>query len=138
MGKRKERDALVFLNEHMKMAAEMLTERERGRLYEALRVYALEGKTPNLEKERKAYRSIYSMMEVSQDKYRDKYEETCERNRLRALRRVEPSAAGGCQSNPIQSNPIKSNTIQSNQSKTETLPALKGQAVKGVPGIEWL
>lgn len=133
MGKRKDRDAIIFLNEHMKMAAEMLTERELGRLYEALRVYALEGRTPNLEKERKAYRSIYRLMEVSQDKYRDKYEETCERNRLRALKRVEPSAAGGCQSNQIQSN-----TIQSNQSKTETLPALKGQAVKGVPGIEWL
>ena len=47
-GKRKERDAVVFLNEHLKVLSRVFLESERGRMIEYLRAYSIEGKMPDL------------------------------------------------------------------------------------------
>lgn len=143
MARRKERDAVVFLNEQMKLAGEVLSEWERGRLFESLRAYSIEGVEPDLTAESRLYRSIFSMMKSAQDKAIAAYEETCERNRVRALKRVQPPAAvaaagsRGSQSNLIESNLIQSNRIESNEKAPSGDPSLKGQEVKGVPGVVW-
>ena len=51
---------MIFLNEHMQMAAKLLSERERGRLFEALRLYVLEGALP---------RKTFSMGEAWDKRY---------------------------------------------------------------------
>ena len=118
---KKEREAVVFLNDHMKMARDALSDKELGRLYEALRAYAMEGETPDLTREKKIYISVWNLMKASQDKYLQKYEETCERNRQRALKRWNAEDADGsreCQSNTIQYNQNKSNRTQSKDYET--------------------
>ncbi len=135
MGRRKERDAVVFLNEQLKMAGEVLCESEMGRLVNMLRAYSMERIRPDLEAESRLFRSIYAMMQSAQDKAIEKYEETCERNRERALKRSQPSAAaaaGG--SHGSQSNLIKSNQIKSNQEDGD----LSDHEGTGVPGVGWL
>ena len=134
MGKRKERDAVVFLNEQLKMAGEVLCESEMGRLVNMLRAYSMEGIKPDLEAESRLFRSIYSMMESAQNKAIEKYEETCERNRIRALKRVqaEPVAAvAAAGSRGSQSNLIKSNQITGFDDPLD-------REGTGVPGIGWL
>lgn len=143
MARRKERDAVVFLNEQMKLAGEVLSEWERGRLFESLRAYSIEGVEPDLTAESRLYRSIFSMMKSAQDKAIAAYEETCERNKRSAMKRGlqlaarATSCSAGSQSNLIESNLIKSNRIESNEKAPSGDPSLKGQEVKGVPGVVW-
>ena len=89
MSRRKERDAVMFLNEQLKMAGEVLCESELGRLVNMLRAYSMDGTKPDVEAESKLFRSIYSMMESAQDKAIQKYEETCDRNRRSAILRSQ-------------------------------------------------
>lgn len=141
MGKKRERDAVVFLNEQMRLAGKVLSDWERGRLFESLRAYSIEGIEPDLSSESLLYQSIYEMMKAAQDKAIEQYAQTCERNRRSALKRVQQDAALaaqaargslGSQSNLIESNLIKSNLIESNH-----YASLKGKEVEGVPGVVW-
>lgn len=138
MAKKKERDAVVFLNEQMKLAGEVLGEWERGRLFEALRAYSIEGIEPDLTSETQLYRSIFSMMRAAQDKAIAKYEETCERNRRSARKRGQQDAADATScSAGSQSNQIKSNLIKSNLIVSDDTPSLRGQSAKEVTDIVW-
>ena len=58
MGKRKERDSIIFINDHMELAETMLTESELGRLYIALRRYSIEGVVGNFATESSGWRAI--------------------------------------------------------------------------------
>lgn len=141
MAKRKERDAVVFLNEQLKMAGEVLSEAEMGRMINRLRAYSMESEEADLSQESRLFRSIYGMMKSAQDKAIEKYDQTCERNRQIAARRLGrmvtsgdaplPSAPGV--TNLIESNPIKSNLTGASGDDE----CLSGHEVKGVPGVVW-
>jgi len=142
MGKRREREGVVFLNEQMKMAGEVLSEAERGRLFEALRAYAMEGRSPDLSRERRLYRSIYGMMQSAQDKWLQKYEDTCERNR----KSIKKRWSGGEEDTRVyeripegteNTNQIKSSQIKSSQTESNSNDDLYAQGT-GVPGVGWL
>lgn len=136
MRKRKERDAIVFLNEQLKMAGEVLAEGEMGRLVNMLRAYAMEGEEPDLSLESRLFRSIFGMMKSAQDKAIEKYEETCERNRRTAAKRLGRVVTGGdglSQDAPGVTNLIKSNRIKSNQTDDGVL-YLRETGETGVPG----
>lgn len=128
MGKRKERDAVVFLNEQLKMACEVMEDDELGRLIRNLRAYSMEGKEADLEHEGRLFRSIYGMMKSAQDKVIANYEATCERNRNRVLKRYNTATAGN---RSYQSNLIKSNQITGFDDPLD-------REGTGVPGIGWL
>jgi len=139
MGKRKERDSIIFINDHMKLAERLLDDSERGRLYTALRRYSMEGIYSAIMQESGSWLAIFEMMRSAQDKAIRNYEDTCERNRLHALKRYA-SAADACDgsrgSQSCQSNLIQSKIIESNEN-----PVLNGQedtGVTGVTGVVWL
>ena len=115
MGKKKERDAIVFLNEQLKMAGEVLSDSEMGRLINMLRAYSLEYREANLSFESSLFKSIYEMMRAAQDKSIAKYEETCERNKrsaqVRSQREQQALAYASSCSRGSQSNLIKSNLV---------------------------
>lgn len=141
MGKRKERDSIIFINDHMELAETMLTESELGRLYIALRRYSIEGVVGNFATESSGWRAIFTMMRSAQDKAIRRYEETCERNRVRVLKRYTGATAGsngsrGSQS--YQSNLIQSNLIESNLPVKPDVSSLRGKEETGVTGIAWL
>lgn len=145
MAKKKERDAVVFLNEQMKLAGEVLSEAERGRLFEALRAYAIEGGEPDLAQESRLYRSIYRMMKSAQDKAIAAYEETCRRNQKNANIRWQErekytNASERMRANAVDANIIKYNPIQSNIIQSDACGGdgdLSDREVKGVPGVVW-
>jgi len=93
MGRKKERMSIIFRSDQMLCAREELSDAELGRLYEALRAYSIDGVLPALEEEREAWRVLFSMMRAAQDDAIRKYDETCERNRQKAMLRVQPAAA---------------------------------------------
>lgn len=141
MGKRKERESIIFINDHMELAESMLTESELGRLYTALRHYSIKGVLGNFAEESGGWRAIFTMMRSAQDKAIRRYEETCERNRARVLKRYADATAGSGGSHgsrSYQSNLIQSNPIQSNLPVEPDFPSLRGQETKGVTGVVWL
>ena len=141
MGKRKERDSIIFINDHMELAETMLTESELGRLYIALRRYSIEGVVGNFATESSGWRAIFTMMRSAQDKAIRRYEETCERNRVRVLKRYTGATAGSNGSRGSQSyqyNLIQSNLIESNLPVKPDVSSLRGKEETGVTGIAWL
>lgn len=147
MGKRKERDAIIFLNDHLVMASEALSPHDCGRLLEMIRQYSIEGKETDLTGESRIFRSLYVMMRRAQDRDIQKYEETCEKNRIKALKRTQPEA-DGCRQQPLaataataanikQYNIKQSNTIQDGGCAAGNGPS-SGQEIKGVPGVAWM
>ena len=156
MGKKK-REAVVFLNEHMEMASELLTERERGRVFEAVRRYSIDGQLPDLTKEKGTYRTVFKMMKNSQDKYIESYEKTCERNKANIHKRwgsggmeathdghtsctTGTSGISGKSSYTRNTNTIQSNSKQYNTTQSDGFAdysSLEEQET-GVPGIGWL
>lgn len=137
---KKIRDSMIFLNEHMQMAARLLSERERGRLFEALRLYVLEGALPDLTKEKVAYCTVFDMMRESQDRFAQRYEMTCEQNSRNANKRWHGSALppDAKHANTIQSKTIQSNPIQSGGSAGEDgFFVMKETEETGVPGCAW-
>ena len=87
MGKHKEKEGIVLLNDHMLLAEKLLTDGECGRLYRMLRRYSMEGILSDTTLESGAWQAVFEMMRSAQDKANQRYEETCERNRLRVLKR---------------------------------------------------
>ena len=87
MGKRKERDGIVLLNEHMLFAEEVLTKEERAELYDAVRAYSMEDVEPDMSFVRPEWRGIFRIMRKAQDKVIKRYDEACERNRIRVNKR---------------------------------------------------
>ena len=92
MGKHKEKEGIVLLNDHMLLAEKLLTDGECGRLYRMLRRYSMEGILSDTTLESGAWQAVFEMMRSAQDKANQRYEETCERNRLRALKRYANAA----------------------------------------------
>lgn len=146
MGEHKKRNAVMFLNEHMVMAARLLSEKKRGMLFEAIRRYSMEGTLPDLTKENEPYLTVFQMMKDSQDRYIEEYERTCERNRNNANKRWEKerSSTSGIKSHARNANTIQSNTIQTNTEQDVCCagaPSLMKDGVTedtGVTGIGWL
>ena len=145
MGKRKERDGIVLLNEHMLFAEEVLSKYERAELYDAIRAYSMEDKLPDMTGMRAEWRGIFRIMRAAQDKVIRKYDETCERNRVRAGKRwhaeAEDAGSAGSAGNAGSAENAKQNT--SNQNTTNQrrdyveYADLKGREVEGVPGVVW-
>ena len=84
-------------------------------------------------------------MSNAQDRNIRKYEETCERNRIRALKRVQPAAADGSRREPLAAaaaNIKQYNTKQSNIKEYGGCAgdddASFGKGFTGVPGVGWL
>ena len=92
MGKHKEKEGIVLLNDHMLLAEKLLTDGECGRLYRMLRRYSMEGILSDTTLESGAWQAVFEMMRSAQDKANQRYEETCERNRLRVLKRYANAA----------------------------------------------
>ena len=146
MARKRKREAVSFLNDHMKMAAETLSARDCGRLFEAVRLYSMEDVEPDLDKESRIYRSIFSMMRSAQDRMIERYEETCERNRQRVMKRWQQEGDGGdtggkqrYTENTKQNETRRDETRQDEKKQSETSddPSLAGQEIKGVPGVVW-
>lgn len=150
MGKKKQRITVIFLDDHMKMAAEALNPRDRGRLFEMIRAYSMEGKEADVSRESRMFRSLYVMMRRAQDDDIENYKGTCERNRRNAMKRsqrsvtsrdaVSPVVTSCSQYNTVQSNTIQSNTIQSNTTHSggEAADDSLNHEGTGVPGVGWL
>ena len=159
MGEQKKRNVVVFLNEHMVLAARLLSAEKRGRLFEAIRCYSMDGVLPDLKKEKEPYLTVFEMMKNSQDRYIEQYERTCEKNRSNANKRWElersdasgmPSHTSGKKSYAKNANTIQSNTIQNNPNQYNTehgcaaSPSLVKEGVTeetgvtGVTGVGWL
>ena len=144
MGKRKEREAIILNDDHMKLAERLLSLTERGLLYEAVRRYAMEGVVMDARDQSETWQAVFEIMRSAQDKAIRNYEETCERNRRSAMKkRSRNSDDSDCCENSerflhSQSNLIKSNLIESNQALAGTTASPKGEEVKGVPGVVWL
>ena len=135
----------------MKLAERLLDPGERGLLYEAVRRYAMEGVLVDALSRSETWQAVFEIMRSAQDKAIRNYEETCERNRRSALKRVEQTVysagsagsagsvgSAGCQSNLIESNRIKSNQIKRNGALTGDTASPQGEEVKGVPGVAWI
>ena len=141
MGKKQERISIIFLDDHMKMAAEALSPRDCGRLFEMIRAYSMEGKETDVSGESRLFRSLYVMMRRAQDKDIERYQETCERNRRAALVRTQQTqrmqrAQQTQHMHANAANTIQSNTIQSNMTHSGDDPL--DREGTGVPGIGWL
>lgn len=140
MGKRKERDAVVFLGDQIKLAGEVLSESECGRLFISLRDYALEGKEADLLAESRLYRSIYNMMRSAQDKAIEKYQEVCERNRTNIYKRwrdndIRPNTTVY---DANFRNTADTNIIEKNKKEYTYVDDPLDREGTGVPGIGWL
>lgn len=141
MGKKQERISIIFLDDHMKMAAEALSPRDCGRLFEMIRAYSMEGKETDVSGESRLFRSLYVMMRRAQDKDIERYQETCERNKRIAKMRLQRSVTSRDEASPVvtsrsQYNTVQSNTIQSNMTHSGDDPL--DREGTGVPGIGWL
>lgn len=133
MGKHKVKEGILLLNDHMKLAEKLLTESERGRLYTALRRYSMEGVITDFTSETSGWVAVFEMMRSAQDKANQLYEETCERNRLRVLKRYADATGGSSGSQSYQSNQNKTNQI-----KDLDPSSLRGVEETGVTGVVWL
>ena len=85
--KHKEMQAVMFFSDHMSIAESLLSECEQGQLYAALRAYTMEGVLPDMQGRRKEWAALFDFMRSYQDKYMDRYQKTCERNRAAANKR---------------------------------------------------
>lgn len=85
--KHKEMQAVMFLNDHMIFAESLLSEREQAQLYAALRAYTMEGVLPDMQGRSKNWTVTFNFMRSAQDRYIERYNETCERNRSAANKR---------------------------------------------------
>jgi len=90
--KKSQRSALPFLIDQMELAEQVLTPKELGQLYIALRRYAVDGELPEKKGKRTAWLATFDIMAHAQDKAKDLYEETCERNRAAANTRWHKDA----------------------------------------------
>lgn len=144
----RKRKGIVMLNEHMLFAEEVLTTYERAELYDAIRAYSMEGVYPDLDSKRPEWRGIFRILSGAQDDVIRKYDETCERNRINALKRSMKVAASRSQTK--QEETKQEETIQNETKQNETKQEktkqnndsvdyadLKGREVKGVPGVVW-
>lgn len=142
MGRRKKRTGIVLLNDHMKLAEKMLKDDELGRLYIAVRRYSMENIIGDYGTESDGWLAVFELMRDAQDYANQLYEETCERNRLRVLKRYADATAGSHGSQSYQSNQNKSNQNKTNQNKSNQeddsdKSSVIGQET-GVTGIAWL
>ena len=130
---RRKRKGIVLLNDHMLFAQEVLTTYERAELYDAIRAYSMEGVYPDLTCKRAEWRGIFRIMSGAQDEVIQRYEETCERNRVNALKRSQQEAASRSQT--------KQNETKQNEKKQNNAfggdDDLSDREVKGVPGVVW-
>jgi len=139
MGRRKKRTGIVLLNDHMKLAEKMLKDDELGRLYIAVRRYSMENIIGDYGTESDGWLAVFELMRDAQDYANQLYEETCERNRLRVLKRYADATAGSqsYQSNQNKSNQNKTNQNKSNQEDDSDKSSVIGQET-GVTGVVWL
>ena len=155
MGRKKDRMSIIFRSDQMLCAREELSDAELGRLYEALRVYSIDGVLPALEEEREAWRVLFSMMRAAQDDAIRKYDETCERNRQKAMLRVQPAAAtaatAAAAANIIEDSRIEDKRIEDKRIEDKRIEdkriqesriaasALVGpEGGTGIDGVRWL
>lgn len=131
MRKKKGRESIVLRNDQMLCAKKELNDAELGRLYEALRAYSIEGVLPRLECERGEWRVLFDIMRAAQDDAIQKYEETCERNRLSAAQRTQRLAQGAA-------NIIKDNRIKENRIEASALDGQEGATDDASEEINWL
>lgn len=91
MGKSR-RKALAFLVDQMELAEAMLSSEELGQMYAAVRQYAMEGETPDMQGKSNVWCAVFGLMSHAQDKAERLYEETCARNRAAAHARWHRNA----------------------------------------------
>ena len=149
MGKRKERDGIVLLNEHMLFAEEVLTKEERAELYDAVRAYSMEDVEPDMSFVRPEWRGIFRIMRKAQDKVIKRYDEACERNRIRVNKRwhgqmpahtedTEDTENTGYTGNTENAKQNKSNQNKTNQNNGSAGFSSFGDEDTGVTGVGWL
>ena len=80
------RKALLFLIDQMKLADSLLDDEELGLLYRALYVYGTGGVMEDLDIELMSdtWYAIFNLMADADDEAAQRYDETCERNRVAA------------------------------------------------------
>jgi len=126
MGKKTERTGIVFLVDQMDLANRLLNDEERGRLYRALQMYSMEKKWPSMERETEVWKGIFDIMRVTQDKWIKQYEDKCEQNRQKMLRRWHGTTAGIPQYTDATYK-IKEKQIKEKQINSGDAPSLEGQ-----------
>ena len=146
MGKRKEREGITLLNDHMLFAEEVLTKYERAELYDAVRAYSMEGTLPDMSTARPEWRGIFRIMRGAQDCNIKKYDEACERNRQRINRRWHGKPDDDADTGYTGNTEYTGNTGYTKQNKTRQNKINQDDGFDdpldregtGVPGIGWL
>ena len=80
------RKALLFLIDQMKLANSLLDDEELGLLYRAMYVYGTRGNREDVDIDDMSdtWYAVFNMMADADDEAAQRYDETCERNRVAA------------------------------------------------------